>query len=261
MTEQRFNCTQCGKCCFGWVPLTINEALANAGRFPLAMVWTPVRKTDGAHELTTQIGLSLPLGNRKHVAVLISPTAYLPASFACPALAPDKLCSIHENKPLRCRTMPFYPYHKEAAQAEFLTPRQGWLCETEAPAPVVYRDKRILERMNFDREIAALRGDAPLLCAYGETVMKQNPAMKAFVVKSAQTSSVGRTIMNFSSFLRLDKRYDLIRFAQQQHPILTEFAHRTKEIPDLAAYHKFYQDSAAELEWFVRRGDASLSGA
>lgn len=241
------------------MPLTIDDALANAGRFPLAMVWTPVRQTSRSYERTTEIGFILPLTARKNVAILITPTAYIPPSFSCPALSSNHLCSIHESKPLRCRTMPFYPYHDEEDQAAFLVPRKGWLCETSEPAPVVYRDRAIMDRTDFDVESKALQSDAPLLRAYGETVLKQNPAMKRLVMTSVQAPVAELTIMNFSSFLRLDKRNDLVGFAQQQHPVLMDFEARTAKDPDLVKYHKFYQDSAAELEWFVRRGSASAT--
>ena len=36
MKEQCFRCTACGKGCYGWLPLTLDDALANAAMNPVA---------------------------------------------------------------------------------------------------------------------------------------------------------------------------------------------------------------------------------
>ncbi len=253
MAEQRFNCTLCGQCCRGWIPLTLDDALANAGRFPLAMVWTPVRPGSRAFDLTTRLGTTVQLRNHKQVAVLIAPTAYIPPSFPCPALTADNLCGIQGDKPQRCRTMPFYPYREENDQADILVPRKGWACDTSAAAPVIYRDKTIIDREAFDREREALTAQAPSLRAYAETMLKQNAALTDYLTKAAQNPVAGHFAVNFSSYLRLNRSYDLIAFAKAQHPVLTAFANRTEKTPELADYHTYYKESAAELSWFAQR--------
>jgi Fe-S-cluster containining protein len=255
MKEQRFACTTCGQCCFGSVPLTLDDALANAGRFPLAMVWTPVRTSSKSFHLTEKLGATVRLPARKRVAVLIAPTAYIPPSFPCPALSPENLCAIHEAKPLRCRTMPFFPYREENDQLDQLVPRKGWRCDTSENAPVVYRDKAIVDRTDYDIERRQLMVDAPLLRAYAETTLKQNPSILNHLMKAAMTPVAGRTILNFATFLRLNKNYDFVAFVKQQHPVLKEFECRTAESPDLAAYHAHYRQSAEELAWFANRAN------
>ena len=42
--ERHFDCTACGKCCYGQLPPTPPDALANAERFPLAILWTIIRQ-------------------------------------------------------------------------------------------------------------------------------------------------------------------------------------------------------------------------
>lgn len=42
--EHHFRCTACGKCCYGQLPLTLADAFAHAERFPLALIWTPLRE-------------------------------------------------------------------------------------------------------------------------------------------------------------------------------------------------------------------------
>ncbi|MBK5963958.1 zinc/iron-chelating domain-containing protein [Thiocystis minor] len=248
-----FACTACGKCCYGWLPLTLADALTQAGRFPLAMVWTPVPQTSRAFDLTAQLGTTVQLAKRKRVAVLIAPTAYLPPSFPCPALSAENRCVIHAEKPLRCRSMPFYPYRRAADQADMLVPRTGWVCDTSASAPVVYRNRGIVDRTDFDRERAALLAQAPILRAYADTTLQHYPEVMGRLQQAAQNPATGRFVVGFWSFLRQHRSEDLVTFAKAQHPVLIEFSDRTADLPTLAEYRRYYQDAAAELAWFAQR--------
>ncbi len=253
MVEQRFGCTACGKCCYGRVPLTVDDALAHAGRFPLAMVWTPVRQASRSFDLTGRLGITLKLRDRKTAAVLIAPTAYIPPTFPCPALSPDNLCTIHEHKPLRCRTMPFYPYREERDQLDLLIPRKGWVCDVSETAPVVYRDKEVLDRADFDAERAALLAQAPALRTYAEALLNQDATLLDHLTRAARNPAAGHVILNFSSFLRANRHYDLVSFAKSQHPVLIEFERRTAGEASLAERNKYYKCWAGELEWFANR--------
>lgn len=255
MTEQHFQCTACGKCCSGWVPLTLRDALANADRFPLAMVWSPIQPTSRAFALTKHMGALVQLPNRKKVAVLLAPTCYIPPIFSCPALSADNLCSIHAEKPLRCRTMPFFPYHEEEDQAQSLTPRKGWLCDTSDAAPLVYKDRKIIDRIAFDAERAELLADAPRLRSSAELLLARNPNLMPLLAKAASVGAGGRFVADFQSFLRLHKDYDLLDFAKKQYPLLRAFEARTKDNPALAEYHAYYARAATELAWFAKRAE------
>ena len=135
--EKHFHCTACGKCCNGWLPLTLDDALAGAGRFPLAMVLTTVRQSARAYSITARHGTILQLSKNKRVAVQISPMSYLPPTLSCPALADDGRCTIHGQKPTRCRTMPFSGYRNESDQGPLLNPQDGGLCVlTSSARPV-----------------------------------------------------------------------------------------------------------------------------
>ena len=57
--ERRFSCTACGKCCHGQVPLTIADALAHADKFPLAIVWSTVRKGGRSFQTTGELGVTI----------------------------------------------------------------------------------------------------------------------------------------------------------------------------------------------------------
>lgn len=253
MTQLRFRCTACGKCCYGEVPLTLDDALVNAGRFPLAMVWTPVHPKMRVYNLTAQLGTIVHLSKGKTIAVLITPTAYIPPGMPCPALAPDNLCSIHETKPLRCKTMPFYPYREEDAQIDMLVPRKDWLCDITETAPIVYEDNKIVDRDDFDRERAELIKHAPAFSHYAQKLLKEHVQLMHFLMKASLNPASGRLTTRFSSFLLMNKAYDIVAFAKQQHPVLLEFKRKTASTPAFSDYHKYYKDAAEDLAWFAQR--------
>ncbi len=249
---RRFHCTACGKCCFGWLPLSLDDAIANAGRFPLAMIWTTLRQGAKAFALTAELGTTVQLRNRKKIALQIAPTAYIPPSMPCPALAPDGLCGIHADKPARCRTMPFSPYREEGDQADLLVPKPGWLCDTTADAPVVYRDKKVVLRQDFDRERRALAEQAAILRAYADKLVA-NPEVAAAVEKAARKPRGGYVVLNFSAILPRLQQVDAAAFCRSQLPVLSAFAERVAGVAELADYHSYYRDNAAGMTRFLER--------
>ena len=251
--ERHFHCTACGKCCHGWLPLSLIDALANAGRFPLAMILTTVRQGARAYDITARQGTTIPFGKRKKVAVQISPTGYLPPSFSCPALREDGRCDIHDEKPLRCRTMPFSPYRDEKDQISLLLPKEGWLCDVSAEAPVVYREKGIVERNDFDAERRVLVAQAEILRAYVDALVASAPNVAAGLDSAARKASGGYVVLNFTTVLpRLDQ-IDTTTFAKRQIPVLNKYARRTADDPDLKDYHRYYSDNANRLERYLAR--------
>lgn len=245
--ERRFRCTACGKCCYGWLPLTLKDALAHAGRFPLAVVWTPVKQASKAFDITAKLGLTVRLRDKKPVAIRIVPTAYVPPSMACPALTSENLCGIQADKPLRCRTMPFFPYVEEANQSEQLIPRAGWTCDTSVAAPVVYREKSIVDRADFVRERAELVQQAPVLRSYAEKLMTFMPAMGDHLMEAAKKPGGGHVAVSFASLLRHLKDVDKEAVAQQQRPVLAEFEAKVVGHPALAEYLSNYRGWASEI--------------
>ncbi|WP_197711009.1 hypothetical protein [Chromatium okenii] len=248
-SEQHFACTGCGKCCHGWLPLTVADAFANAGRFPLALVWTPVPEVSRAFDLTAQLGTVVQIAKRKRVAVLIAPTAYLPPSFPCPALSPEiaapfrrkNRCGVAPCRFIRIAAPPIKPI---AAAAQRLEVRHF------ATAPLVYQQRKIVDRSDFDVE-RCLLAEAPMLRTYADTTLKHYPTVLAQLLKAAQNPAAGRFIVGFASLLRWHKAFDPVTFAQAQHPVLCAFAERTAADPTLAIYHRYYQEAAAELAWFT----------
>jgi len=250
--EHRFLCTACGKCCFGWLPLTLKDALTHAGRFPLAVVWTPVKQASKAYDVTAKLGLVARMRNKKRLAVRIAPTAYIPPSLPCPALAADSLCRIHADKPSRCRTMPFFPYRKERDQRDLLNPRPGWDCDTSPEAPVVYRNKTVVEREDFERERGDLIEQAPILRAYGEWLLGTVPGMIENLGKAAAKPREGHMVVSFASLLRRLGAVDKPAIAEEQMAVLAKFANKVADQPALAEYGRNYDDWAWEMERLTR---------
>ena len=253
MSEQRFACTACGKCCYGWLPLSLDEALAHADKFPLAIALTPVKPSERHYKITTQLGTVFQLPTQQKIALSIMPVAYIPASCACPALTNDNLCSIHHAKPMRCRTMPFYPYRDEEHQMDLLAPRKGWGCDTGPTAPVVYRDKRIVVPSAFKAERAALRADAPALRTYVDRLLQLSPSLRSRIMKAAQSKIAGRVIVSLSSFLRTDRRLSLETFASKQHPVLEAWIAKTESDAGAADYTAYYREAASDFAGFIAK--------
>lgn len=239
---RHFACTACGKCCHGVLPLTITEALAHAGRFPLAVAFTPVRAKTKAHGLAAGLGLALD----KKTALRIMPVAYLPTDQACPALSEEGLCSIHDNKPLRCRAMPFFAWRDEADQADLLVPRPGWACDVSAAAPLVYEDGTILARSAFDAERAALIEQAPVLQAYGQKLLPMAVGLAQTLTALAAKPKGGTVYVGFSTLLRRLSGIDKALVAQAQIPLLAAWAGRGD-----AAYGRNITGFRAEMERLI----------
>lgn len=252
MNEKRFACTACGKCCYGILPLTLSEAIDGADLFPLAMSFTPVRQSEKHFKITTRLGTSLQIAKRQKIAVLVMPVAYIPSLMPCPHLTRGNLCSVHETKPLRCKTMPFYPYHEEDQQAAMLVPRKEWLCDTTAEAPVVYCERKIVDRTDFDAEREALLQDAPALRVYADKLLKINPSILGHLMKAAQGPMASRLFLSFSSFLRIDRRMSLSAFALKQHKVLEEWGRKTADDSSWAEYNTYYREAGAELACYLQ---------
>lgn len=246
--ERRFACTACGKCCAGWLPLTLADALAHAGRFPLALIWTPVRQGSSAYAVTARLGTTVRLPGRKTAAVRITPTGYLPPSFPCPELTTDNLCGIHAGKPSRCRTMPFFPYREDGDQADLLIPRPGWACDISPAAPVVYRDGRIMAPDDFNRERADLERQAALLRAHADGVLPVSPTLQTALAKAAGKPRDGHVVTSFASLFPRLPRDQVISAARGQLPVLLRYAERTAGEAGLAEYHRHYLAWAGEME-------------
>lgn len=250
--ERHFACTACGKCCFGLLPLTLADADAHADRFPLGVMWTPVRQNQRSFELTARLGAKVRLRDRRIVAVRITAVAYVPPSLPCPALAEDGRCSIHETKPARCRAMPFFPYVEEAEQAAQLVPRKGWDCDVSQAAPIVFRDRNVLDRADFDAERAQLLAQAPVLRTYAEAQLATVPGLLDKLGMVASRPLGGDVLLGMATLLPHWPGMDALAFARRQAPVMERFAALTEGDAAQADFTHRYRQWGREMARLAR---------
>lgn len=248
-----FACTACGKCCYGQLPLTLKDALVHAGRFPLALLWTPLRKGSKDFSLVSHLGVSVPLPKHPGLAALVVPTSYLPPNMSCPALGPDMLCSIHDEKPTRCKSMPFYPYREERFQAEVLNPRKGWECDMSDTAPLVFSNHKIIHRADFDQERRDIEEQAPVIQKFANYLFKYNPLLMATLAHEASKPKPGQIVSSLSSFLTATRNPSAGDIARRQVPVLSAFVAQTVGRLDLQAYHVQYAAWLEEMQFLADR--------
>ncbi|CAK0776539.1 Zinc/iron-chelating domain-containing protein [Gammaproteobacteria bacterium] len=246
--ERHFRCVACGKCCFGFLPLTLQDALRYANAFPLALVWTTVPYGTRAFSVSANMGTVLKSRGHSKIAVTVTPTSYVPVSLPCPKLTSEGLCSIHENKPLRCQTMPFYPYREERDQTDLLTPRKEWACDVSKSACVVYRNHNILDRIHFDQERRALLEQAPIMRTYVEYVLKYMPWVLDRLFSTAQGGNVVTSLSSFCTAIRFP---NVSFLASQQLPIFLQYAKNMANQPEFSEYQQQYSGWAKEMEYLA----------
>ncbi|MBT5940047.1 MAG: YkgJ family cysteine cluster protein [Rhodospirillaceae bacterium] len=246
--EYNFDCTICGKCCYGQVPLTIKDALTHAERFPLAIIWTPVGPDNKYFNHTARLGPVVNLSKSKEIGVRITPAAYIPPTLPCPELADDNRCKIHLHKPARCKSMPFSPYREESQQADLLIPRENWECDISEEAPVVYRDNKIVERQEFDQEFNDLIDQVETLRRYADWLLASVPTLMKELNKVARKKGGGQVIVSFFSLLPRLPKVDVAEFAAQQLPIVKDFINKSNGVSGGQNYNKHYREYAVELE-------------
>ncbi len=249
---KRFQCTACGKCCYGQLPLTWKDAFHNVERFPLCIVWTPVPQNSKDFKLTAELGAVIKLPDRKEIAVQITPTSFIPSTFPCPELREDNLCGIHSDKPARCKAMPFYPYRDEKFQAELIVIRPDWKCDTSETAPIVYQDKKIIDREDFDRERIDLVDQVPLLRRYVEYMLKYSHVLLNNLMVASMKTNGAQVITSLSSFLTATRNPDAKEIAQKQVLVLTKYIEKTGSDPKLSDFHKNYVNWQKEMMYLAR---------
>lgn len=251
MNEQRFACTACGLCCHGMLPLSIEEALKWADTFPLAISATPVKGGTRGYA-TKEVAVTFSAGAKRPIQLIVTPTVFIPPTAPCPKLSDDGLCSIHEEKPQRCKTMPFYGYKDEDSQRDMLVPRPGWKCATGEDAPVVYRDRQIVDRAEFQHERDLLSRQSPLLQRYVDTLGRYDPSFVMRVQTASKATVPGRVIVGFVSWLRQNKDLDVLDFARRQHPVLSCWLEKTSRDPKATQFTSYYREAMADLERYLR---------
>ncbi|MBL4613943.1 MAG: YkgJ family cysteine cluster protein [Magnetovibrio sp.] len=244
--ERHFECTACGKCCQGWLPLSLDDALAHAGRFPLFLLWTPMRPGGKSFDLTAKLGITIKLKNRKKAAVRITAISYVASHMPCPALAEDGKCVVHETKPQRCKTMPLSGSRAENDQTDLLIPSPGWDCDISSESTLLYRDKQIIARSEFEAERKQLVADAEILRPYAQLMLDSLPSLRMDLHKMALRPQGGHVIVNFSTLLARLGNVDVFAFAAQQLPIIQAFADLTRGQANHKDEHQHYTACAED---------------
>jgi Fe-S-cluster containining protein len=177
---RRFACTQCGKCCNRSPEVELSEAAALADLFVFRLMFRlyslprlPERgepselfyqrkRLLAAHAARKYPRKVVRGGKTVEVTsyLMISALTMDTAPGACAALE-DNRCTIHERRPLGCRTVPFHYARAEAlALPDFdaFVATVGYRCDTGESAPLFVENGRIL-----DTQMLQARADAQAL--------------------------------------------------------------------------------------------------
>jgi len=235
--------------------MTAREGFDHAGRFPLAMLWVPMRQGNRDYAMVQQLGAQVQIDKKNEMYVIVSAVSFIPPDMPCPALRENGLCSIHETKPRRCKTMPFTPYREERFQSELLKPRETWLCDISASAPIVYQDRQLLDRTDFDAERAGLLDEVPQMRRYVEYMLKYNPDIRNNLVKSSLSPKAGEVVTSLSSFLTATRQTNKAQIARQQIEVLQQYLEHTAGKSAYKTHHDYYTRSLAEMQFLASRPD------
>ena len=242
--KRHFECTACGKCCHGWLPLSIKDALNHADIFPLFLFWMPARPGGKSYDLTRELGIELKLKKRKRAAVRVFPVSYVPTRLSCPALKQNGLCAIHATKPQRCKTMPLSGARAESDQLDLLIPKPDWACDVSDVAPLVYNDKHITGRKDFEIERQMLVEDSKTLKPFMNLMIDGSPKLRMDLEKIAGSPKGGHLILNFSTLVPRLSDVDIFELAKKQSPVMQRFADLTADQTEYADDHKRYATCA-----------------
>jgi Fe-S-cluster containining protein len=173
----RFACTLCGKCCNRAPEVELSEAAALLDVFVFRLMfrlyWLPSQAKDYLewgnrkqrsssvffekkrllNAFSARRYQAKGLRDGKRVAftkyLVISALALDTVDGECGALGGNK-CSIHERRPLSCRSVPLHYSRAEAnaaADLEAFVGTKGYRCDTSDAAPVILEDGRIVDPM------------------------------------------------------------------------------------------------------------------
>jgi Fe-S-cluster containining protein len=173
---QRFACTACGKCCNRSPEVELSEAAALVDVFVFRLMFrlyalprtladylrgrAPEANASEAFYqkkrlLSANAALKRPLKIRRDgkavefvQCLTMSALSLDLRAGACCALEDDGRCSIHARRPYTCRTVPFHYSRVEAsaeADLKAFVATEGYQCDTSETAPIVLRDRRIVD--------------------------------------------------------------------------------------------------------------------
>lgn len=172
MSEIRFSCTGCGKCCNTPPMMTIGEMLRLYDQFPFRLaILGSGDNFDGfgnslARRQMAHMGelgaLKLDLSNGMSLTMRLVPMPVgTPSSRRCEKLSEDGKCTIYETRPLVCRTVPF-DYMMPAADQDFVFTKTlkaieagKFECDVGPEATVVWRDGQFVSGTEVEKGYSA----------------------------------------------------------------------------------------------------------
>lgn len=145
-----FSCHACGACCNSAPALTFEEMASYAKDFHIRLAFQsfPLKSTDtiefpwGIHTVNSKQSAKIKENEKRLwnavkgpdgiVMIHMFPIAKAPAlAKSCPKRSEDGLCSIHERRPLMCRTVPLAPAMPEFLQGMAITAFEQWGCASK----------------------------------------------------------------------------------------------------------------------------------
>ena len=111
-----------------------------------------------------------------------------------------------------------------------MVPRAGWACDTKDQAPVVYRNKNVIVQQEFGLERQRLVGDAAILKSYVQWLLDSQPALAMELHKVVRNAGGGQVLVNFSTLIPRLPKVDIYAFAEEQIPVVTDFAEKLPTI-------------------------------
>ena len=200
---RRFACTQCGKCCNRSPEVELSEAAALADVFVFQLMFraysmpiVPVGAASESNQIFYQKKRLLAahaahksskrtkVGGETVEAInylMISALAMDTSPGACAALQSGR-CSIHDRRPLGCRTVPFHhsrPDGLAASDFDSFVTTPGYTCDTSESAPLFWKEGRIVDEPTLQARADAL------------AVAERDRPWKQAIVRRMKTSGSG----------------------------------------------------------------------
>ena len=176
---RRFACTQCGACCNRSPEVELSEAAPLADVFVFRLMfrmYSLPRAYDRTRSDTREVFYQKKRLMSAHAArvsprkvkregkpveqvdyLMISALALDTAPGSCTALSGQR-CSIHERRPLTCRTVPFHYARPEGLaerDLEAFVNSPGYRCEIGESAPVVLQAGAIVDQPTIEARLQA----------------------------------------------------------------------------------------------------------
>lgn len=161
-SSRHFACTRCGACCVRSPEVELSEAAALADVFVFRLMARlyPAGGNDRLGQFAIRIAGARP------TFIRLSALTVDPGTGRCSALD-GPLCSVHERRPLSCRTVPLHYSRSEGSLVDvydgFLA-MPGHDCDSSPDAPPLLVDARLVEPVIADARQAAVArsaGDRP----------------------------------------------------------------------------------------------------